>query len=123
MARDSSNEWCILIIYRNKVSSTMFVAMDWVPLTDPFTLEHFDLVAAVFPSHNIGILFFQSGFDNGLELFHKTILPFPKRTRVVGADVGNRVDGELRVGTDVHRVGDKTKRWDKAARENYPFSC
>ena len=37
----------------------------------------------------------------------------------MGADVGNRVDGELRVGTDVHRIGNKTKRWDEAARENF----
>ena len=97
--------------------------MDRVPLTDPFTLEHFDLVAAVFPGHNIGILFFQSRLDNGLEHIHKSVSPFPKRARVVGADVRNRVDGELRVGADIHRIDDEAERWDKAARENYPFSC
>ena len=97
--------------------------MGRVPLTDPFTLKHLDLVAAVFPSHNIGILLFQSRHDNGLELFHEAVSPFPKRARVVGADIGNRIDRELRAGTDVHRIDDETERWDEATRENCRFSC
>jgi len=92
------------------------------PLTNPFTLEDLNLVTAIFPIHDIGIFLLQSGFDNGLELFHKVVPPFTKRARVVGADVGNRIDGELRVGADAHRVYDETERWDEAPRENYPLS-
>jgi len=94
-----------------------------MPLTDPFTLKHFNLVAAVSPGHNIGILFFQSRFDNGLELFQESASPLSKRACVVGADVGDGVDGELSVGANVHRIDDETERWDEAARENYPFLC
>ena len=100
----------------------MLVTVDWVPLTDPFTLKHLDFVAAVFPGHNVGILLFQSRHDNRLELFHETISPFPKRARVVGADIGNRINRELRAGADVHRIDDETERWDEAARENCRFS-
>jgi len=92
-----------------------------VLLTDPFTLEHFDLVATIFPGHDIGILFLQSRLDNGLELFCEAVPPFTKGTGVVRADVGNRVDGELRVGTDVHRTNDEAERRDEAAGENCRF--
>lgn len=90
-------------------------------LTDPFTLENFDLVTAIFPSHDIGILFLQSRHDNGLELFCEAVLPFPKGASVVRADVGNRVNGELRAGTDVHRTDNKAKRRNEAAGENCHF--
>jgi hypothetical protein len=96
--------------------------MDRVLLTDPFTLEDFDLVTAVLPVHDLGILFLQSRLDNRLELFHEAVLPFPKRARVVGADVGYRVDGELRTCTDTHRIDDEAKRRNEAARENCRFS-
>lgn len=75
-------------------------------LTDPFTPEDIDLVLAISPCHDIGMLFLQGRFDNGLELFLEVVPPFSKRASVVRADVGDRVDGELRVGADVHRVHD-----------------
>ena len=101
----------------------MVVATDWVLLTDPFTLEYFDLVTTVFPCHNLGVLLFQGRLDNGLKLFHEAVPPFPERARVVGTDVGDRVDGKLRSGTNVHRADDEAERGDETARENYPFSC
>ena len=92
-------------------------------LTNPLPLEHFDLVRTVFPGHNVGVFFFQSGFDNGLELFQEAVPPLPKRARVMRTNIGNRVDGELGLSTDVHRIDDETERRDEATRENYPFEC
>lgn len=89
-------------------------------LTDPLALEHLNLVTSALAGHDLGILFFQGGLDDRLELFHETVLPFTERTCVVGADVGNRVDGEFRTGTGVHRIDDKAKRRDKTTGENYP---
>ena len=96
--------------------------MGRVLLTDPFTLEYFNLVTTVFASHDLGVFFFQGWLDNRLELFHKAVPPFSERARVVGTDVGNRVNGKLRTGADVHRIDDEAKRRDEAARENYPLS-
>ena len=81
--------------------------MDRTVLTDPLALEHFDFVTPVLPGHDLWILFFQSGLDNRLELFQETVPPFPERASVVGPDVGNRVDCELGVGADVHRIGNE----------------
>ena len=92
-------------------------------LTDPFTLEHLDLVTTAFTGHDLWVLLFQSGLDDRLELFHEAVPPFPERARVVGANVGNRVNGEPRSGTDVHRIDDEAERRDEAARENCPVPC
>ena len=101
----------------------MLVATDRMPLTDPFTFEHFNLVTTICPSHDIGILLLQSRFYNGLELFHETVPPSPKGASIVRTDVGDRVDCELRAGTDVHRAGDESERWNETAGENYQILC
>ena len=99
----------------------MVAAVNQASLTDPFTLEDFDFVTAVLPGHDFGIFFSESRLDNRLELFQETVPPFPKRASIVGADVGNRVDGELGASTDVHRADDEAEGRDEAPRENYPF--
>ena len=36
------------------------------------------------------------------------------------ADVGHRIDRELRTGTDIHRIDDKGERWNETTRKNCP---
>jgi hypothetical protein len=73
------------------------------------SLKDFNPVAIIFPVHDLGMLFLQSGLDNGLGHFHEPVLLFPKHAHVVGDDVGNRADGELRTYIDVYRSGDEAK--------------